>query len=85
MKKNTFKVMFVIRRNQVNRDGKCSITIRITVIKCRYCSILACLCFGCSFFYDYDEYRLIVNALMSAAVIFLFQYLKYRKQSNIRE
>ncbi len=31
MKKNTFKVMFVIRRNQVNRDGKCSITIRITV------------------------------------------------------
>lgn len=31
MKKNTFKVMFVIRRNQVNRDGKCSIVIRITV------------------------------------------------------
>lgn len=54
-------------------------------VKCRYCSILACLCFGYSFFYDYDEYRLIVNALMSAAVIFLFQYLKYRKQSNIRE
>lgn len=31
MKKNTFKVMFVIRRNQLNRDGKCSIVIRITV------------------------------------------------------
>lgn len=31
MKKNTFKVMFVIRRNQINRDGKCSIVIRITV------------------------------------------------------
>lgn len=31
MKKNTFKVMFVIRRNQVNRDGKCSIVIRITI------------------------------------------------------
>lgn len=31
MKKNTFKVMFILRRNQVNKDGKCSIMIRITV------------------------------------------------------
>lgn len=31
MKKNTFKVMFVLRRNHVNKDGKCSIVIRITV------------------------------------------------------
>lgn len=54
-------------------------------VKCRYCFILAVLCLGCSLFYDYDEYRLIVNSLMSAAFIFIFQYLKYRKQSNIRE
>ena len=31
MKKNTFKVAFIIRRNQVNKDGKCAIMIRITV------------------------------------------------------
>lgn len=31
MKKNTFKVAFIIRRNQVNKDGTCSIMIRITV------------------------------------------------------
>lgn len=31
MKKNTFKVMFVIRRNHVNKEGKCSIIIRVTV------------------------------------------------------
>lgn len=31
MKKNTFKVLFLIRRNQVNKEGKCAIMIRITV------------------------------------------------------
>ncbi len=31
MKKNTFKVAFIIRRNQVNKEGKCAIMIRITV------------------------------------------------------
>lgn len=31
MKKNTVKVIFVIRRNQINRNGKYSIVIRITV------------------------------------------------------
>lgn len=31
MKKSTFKVLFLIRRNQVNKDGKCAIIIKITV------------------------------------------------------
>lgn len=31
MKKNTFNVAFIIRRNQVNKDGKCAIMVRITV------------------------------------------------------
>ncbi len=31
MKKNTFKVLFLIRRNQVNKDGKCAIMIKVTV------------------------------------------------------
>ena len=31
MKKSTFKVLFLIRRNQVNKDGKCAIMIKVTV------------------------------------------------------
>ena len=31
MKKNTFNVAFIIRRNHVNKDGKCTIMVRITV------------------------------------------------------
>lgn len=31
MKKNTFKVNFVIRRNHVNKEGKCAIVVRITI------------------------------------------------------
>ena len=32
MKKNTFKVLFYIRGNQIKKDGKAPIMIRITVI-----------------------------------------------------
>lgn len=52
-------------------------------VRGRYCVILGCICLICSFFYD-DEYRLIVNALMCAGLFFFFQFIKYRKQSNIR-
>ena len=31
MKKSTFKVLFLIRRNQVNKEGKCAIMIKVTV------------------------------------------------------
>ncbi|MCM1290507.1 MAG: phage integrase SAM-like domain and Arm DNA-binding domain-containing protein, partial [Bacteroides sp.] len=31
MKQNTFKVLFVLRRNHVNKDGKCAIIVRVTV------------------------------------------------------
>lgn len=31
MKKSTFKILFLIRRNQVNKDGKCAIMIKVTV------------------------------------------------------
>ena len=31
MKKSTFKVLFLIRRTQVNKDGKCAIMIKVTV------------------------------------------------------
>lgn len=31
MKQNTFKVLFVLRRNHVNKDGKCAIIVRISV------------------------------------------------------
>ena len=31
MKKNTFKVLFYIRGNRINKDGNVSVMIRITV------------------------------------------------------
>ena len=31
MKKSTFKVLFLIRRNQVDKEGKCAIMIKVTV------------------------------------------------------
>lgn len=31
MKQNTFKVLFVLRRNHVNKDGKCAIIVRVSV------------------------------------------------------
>lgn len=31
MKKNTFKVLFYIRGNQINKEGKAPIMIRITI------------------------------------------------------
>lgn len=35
MKKSTFKILFLIRRNQVNKDGKCAIFKAYTA-HCRY-------------------------------------------------
>lgn len=31
MKQNTFKVSFVLRRNHINKDGKCAIVVRVSV------------------------------------------------------
>lgn len=31
MKKNTFKILYHIRGNYTNKDGKCPITVRIAV------------------------------------------------------
>lgn len=49
-------------------------------VLCRYFSILSCFCFVCSLFYDMETYPIIVRSLMAGGFVFLFQYIKYRKQ-----
>lgn len=50
------------------------------IVTCRYYAVLSCLCLAGSFFYDMDEYPLIVFALTGSGFTFFFQYLRYRQK-----